>query len=186
MKNLKQLLNPFLYITIGYIIVFNLYMFKAKNAFIFSVICGLFLYFIGTYIFIQTKGNKKISLEVYQHYKSCGLTDRDIQFFRERLIYLTQNAIKIKEQEEKLDQLIGKENQDQLFQVIEGIYEELILMPKKLIMIDDFLYQSLPNCLEGIDEKNGDKINEQLNQMIVLYQKMNQDDFEAIELEYLS
>lgn len=186
MKLLKYLFNPSLYIAIGYIIIFNIYTPSLKSAKIFSIIIGIIIYCVGTYVLYRMERHTILSTNVYQHYKNCGLSDQDIHFFRERLTYFEKDIIRIKNKEEELSQLISKTQKKQLFQVLNGIYEELVIMPKKLIMVSDLLYKYLPNCIEGIEEKNSIKIIKQIKSMIELYKKMNEDDFEVIELEYLS
>lgn len=93
-----------------------------------------------------------VSSEREAYYRSYGLSDEDINFFRQTMNHAKQQIIRIDQNLEKSSKLRAIRNRTSVIQICQNLFKEIVNAPNRLSEVDQFLYVNLPS-LENLTEK---------------------------------
>lgn len=121
-----------------------------------SVIIGVFVGFglYSRYISEQkpekkTKKNlQAVSKEREKFYLSRGLSEEDIQFFRETMNNAKGQILQIEENINKVGKLRAIANRNNTLNLIKVLFKDIVNEPERLHEVDQFLYVHLPSLAE--------------------------------------
>jgi len=121
-----------------------------------SVIIGILVGFglYSRYVGKQkpTKKSKKdlqgVSKEREQFYLSRGLSEEDIQFFRETMNNAKGQILQIEENINQVGKLRAIANRNNTLNLIKVLFKDIVNEPERLHEVDQFLYVHLPSLAE--------------------------------------
>ena len=121
-----------------------------------SVIIGILVGFglYSRYVGKQkpTKKSKKdlqgVSKEREQFYLSRGLSEEDIQFFRETMNNAKGQILQIEENVNQVGKLRAIANRNNTLNLIKVLFKDIVNEPERLHEVDQFLYVHLPSLAE--------------------------------------
>lgn len=91
---------------------------------------------------------KGVSAEREKFYKSHGLSDNDITFFRDTMNKSKNQIIQIEADMESTGKLRAIANRNNTIQLIKVLFKDIVNEPKRLNEIDEFLYVHLPSLAD--------------------------------------
>lgn len=155
----KRLSNFLVYVLTGITILFGFFILTALNfdtifSLILSVALGILLLFATSGKGKRKKENqlKKVSPEKEKFYKSKGLTEEDIEYFRETMHKAKKQIIQIEQNMRTAGKLKAIEHRNNTAQLSKSMFKEIIKEPDRLHEVDQFLYVHLPS-LADLTEK---------------------------------
>ncbi|HLR91915.1 MAG TPA: 5-bromo-4-chloroindolyl phosphate hydrolysis family protein [Atopostipes sp.] len=122
----------------------------------FSVIIGILVGFVlySKYISQQKPKRKAkkelqpVSKEREQFYLSRGLSEEDIQFFRETMNNAKIQILQIEENVNQVGKLKAIANRNNTLNLIKVLFKDIVNEPERLHEVDQFLYVHLPSLAE--------------------------------------
>ncbi|MGM0125252.1 hypothetical protein IGI37_002650 [Enterococcus sp. AZ194] len=172
---------------------------------IFLLICGFI--FIGLLIFNKRKGKSEESLPVLTrekeaHYEELGMTDREVDLFRNTMNHTKQQIVQLQENMSGTAKLKAIDLRQNTVKASKALFKELTKDPTKLHSASHFLYTHLPNMVDltnkYIEINNHELKNKQtyekleesaqiIDQVAALiaqdYQKFVEEDLEDLDIE---
>ena len=148
---------------------------------------------------------KDVSSEREKFYKSRGLSDEDIEFFRDTMNKTKNQIIEVEENMESTGKLRSIANRNNTIQLIKVLFKDIVNEPERLHEIDQFLYVHLPSLADltnkyvrinshqakskqtfDILEKSAQTIDEMCKQITDDYMKFRSTDISAMadEVEF--
>lgn len=137
------------------------------------------------------------------HYIESGMTEKEIEFFRETMNQTKKQILKLQENINQNAKLKAIDLRHDTLRASKAMFKELVKDPQKLHFANHFLYTHLPNMVDLTDkfiEINGheiktketyEKIEESsqiIDQMAALiakdYQQFVADDLEDLDIEF--
>lgn len=120
---------------------------------IIGVVIGFGLY--STYLRRQAPEKKKgkkelrpVSKEREDFYRSRGLSEEDIQFFRETMNNAKNQILQIEENISQTGKLRAIANRNNTLNLIKVLFKDIVNEPERLHDVDQFLYVHLPSLAE--------------------------------------
>lgn len=106
--------------------------------------------------FVYKKFSKKhkrdvvpgLSKEKQEHYHEAGMSDKEIEFFRNTLAETKQQIDQLESNFQAVPKLKAINLRYDTLRVSKAMFKELVKEPKKLHLADKFLYNHLPNLVE--------------------------------------
>ncbi|WP_462259156.1 5-bromo-4-chloroindolyl phosphate hydrolysis family protein [Vagococcus teuberi] len=100
-----------------------------------------------------SKRNKKdvvpgLSKEKQEHYYEAGMSDKEIEFFRNTLAEAKEQINQLEQNFKAVPKLKAINLRYDTLKVSQAMFKELVKEPKKLHLADKFLYNHLPNVVE--------------------------------------
>ncbi len=95
---------------------------------------------------------KDVSSEREKFYKSRGLSDEDITFFRDTMNKAKNQIIEIEDNMESTGKLRAIANRNNTIQLIKVLFKDIVNEPERLHEIDQFLYVHLPSLADLTDK----------------------------------
>lgn len=100
-----------------------------------------------------SKRNKKdvvpgLSKEKQEHYHEAGMSDKEIEFFRNTLAEAKEQINQLDQNFRAVPKLKAINLRYDTLKVSQAMFKELVKEPKKLHLADKFLYNHLPNLVE--------------------------------------
>jgi len=113
------------------------------------VAAGLYLTFLKR----QQPGRKKtdlkpVSTEREKFYRSRGLSDEDIKFFRETMNKAKNQILKIESNMNSTGKLRAIAHRNNTIHLIKVLFKDIVNEPERLHEVDQFLYVHLPSLAE--------------------------------------
>ncbi len=120
-------------------------------SFIIGLIVGVVLY--SSYMKQQSPPVKKTDLkpvsdEREKFYRSRGLSDEDITFFRDTMNNAKNQILQIEENMASTGKLQAIANRNNTIQLIKVLFKDIVNEPERLHEIDQFLYVHLPSLAD--------------------------------------
>lgn len=124
-------------------------------SFIVGLIIGIVLY--SKYMVKQRPAPartelKDVSSEREKFYKSRGLSDEDITFFRDTMNKAKNQIIEIEDNMVSTGKLRAIANRNNTIQLIKVLFKDIVNEPERLHEIDQFLYVHLPSLADLTDK----------------------------------
>lgn len=124
-------------------------------SFIVGLIIGIVLY--SKYMVKQRPAPartelKDVSSEREKFYKSRGLSDEDITFFRDTMNKAKNQIIEIEDNMESTGKLRAIANRNNTIQLIKVLFKDIVNEPERLHEIDQFLYVHLTSLADLTDK----------------------------------
>ena len=91
---------------------------------------------------------KDVSSEREKIYKSRGLSDEDITFFRDTMNKAKNQIIEVEDNMESTGKLRAIANRNNTIQLIKVLFKDIVNEPERLHEIDQFLYVHLPSLAD--------------------------------------
>lgn len=121
---------------------------------IISIILGLALY--ASYFNRQKNINQKnnnsklrnVSKKRMDYYRSRGLSDKDIVFFRETMNKAKEEIINIEKNIDSTGKLKAISNRNNTLNLIKVLFKDIVKEPERLHEVNQFLYVHLPSLLD--------------------------------------
>lgn len=153
-KTSNNLLMLLLALFTVFVVVFLLGAFNVSRtpSVIIGILVGFGLYsrYVG-----QQKPNKKtkkdlqaVSKEREKFYLSRGLSEEDIQFFRETMNNAKEQILQIEENVNQVGKLRAIANRNNTLNLIKVLFKDIVNEPERLHEVDQFLYVHLPSLAE--------------------------------------
>ncbi len=201
------------YLTLGLIILLLIYLFVGYKQGLGNIFLALaaFLGIVVLVISLVKTSRKKetttvvpprLTKEKENHYVSEGLSDDDIEFFRETMAQTKESILHLEKNIKSSPKLTAVDLRNHTLKAAKDIFKQLVAEPKKLHQANHFLYTHLPNLVDLTDKyleinaysiKNKDtydtlletaQIIEQMSQLVLKdYQLLQAEDLEELDLE---
>ncbi|MDF0480106.1 5-bromo-4-chloroindolyl phosphate hydrolysis family protein [Vagococcus sp. PNs007] len=149
-----------------------------------------------------TKSIPSLTEEKSQHYYDNGMTDQQIDFFRETMAHTKKLIVQLEENMAATSKLRAIDLRNDTVKAAKGTFKELVKEPRKLHKADQFLYTHLPNLvdltgkyleIDGHDlknkatyqalEKSAAVIDDVSLLLVADYQAIVADDLEELDIE---
>lgn len=143
-----------------------------------------------------------LSSEKHQHYHNLGMSDQEINFFRETMNTTKKQIIKLENNMNSVPKLKAISLRNDTIKVAKAMFKELVKAPNKLHLADGFLYNHLPNLVEltakyieinqhDVKTRNSfealdksAKMIDKISQLLLAdYEKFVSDDIEDLDVE---
>ncbi len=120
-------------------------------SFVIGLIVGIVLY--SSYMSKQRPPQPKTALkpvsdEREKFYRSRGLSDEDITFFRETMNNAKNQILQVEENMSSTGKLRAIANRNNTIQLIKVLFKDIVNEPERLHEIDQFLYVHLPSLAD--------------------------------------
>lgn len=83
-----------------------------------------------------------------EHYASLGMTDQEINFFRDTMNTTKRQIVQLQENMNASTKLRAIDLRNDTLRVSKALFKELVKEPKKLHLANHFLYTHLPNLVD--------------------------------------
>jgi 5-bromo-4-chloroindolyl phosphate hydrolysis protein len=83
-----------------------------------------------------------------EHYSKLGMTDQEINFFRDTMNTTKNQIVKLQENMNASTKLRAIDLRNDTLRVSKALFKELVKEPKKLHLANHFLYTHLPNLVD--------------------------------------
>ncbi|OTN89821.1 hypothetical protein A5819_002319 [Enterococcus sp. 7E2_DIV0204] len=83
-----------------------------------------------------------------EHYASLGMTDQEIDFFRDTMNITKKQIVQLQENMNASTKLRAIDLRNDTLRVSKALFKELVKEPKKLHLANHFLYTHLPNLVD--------------------------------------
>ncbi|GGC77196.1 5-bromo-4-chloroindolyl phosphate hydrolysis family protein [Enterococcus wangshanyuanii] len=114
--------------------------------------------FVLLLVLLLTSSNKKngkkeeqlpsLTKTKEEHYSKLGMTDQEIDFFRDTMNTTKKQIVKLQENMNASTKLRAIDLRNDTLRVSKALFKELVKEPKKLHLANHFLYTHLPNLVD--------------------------------------
>ncbi|MFC6170717.1 5-bromo-4-chloroindolyl phosphate hydrolysis family protein [Loigolactobacillus jiayinensis] len=145
----------------------------------------------------QPKKLKNVDSDMLQHYRTTGMADEDIQFFRETMSTAKTQIDQLSQNMQRVPKLRAIELHLEPVNVARASFKAIVAEPQKLHAASDFLYRHLPTMVDltekyiaiskhEVKDKDTYTVLEKSATVITDLAQQFRDDYEALVADDLS
>ncbi|MDR2833333.1 MAG: 5-bromo-4-chloroindolyl phosphate hydrolysis family protein [Streptococcaceae bacterium] len=134
-------------------------MWTQTSSFLLDGLAIMFFAMLLAYFVLVPKGKKvktskapKITEDKMQHYKNSGLTEAEVNFFRQTMATLQQQIKKWEENVAKNSKLKAIDLRVDGLKAAKALFKEMVQSPNRMNQASEFVYRYVPNMMELTDK----------------------------------